>query len=306
MNMSCLMERKLNCLIVWCFTFIYICRGGQDLSTSCDVMLMVRRSTVWRAAPTNHLTVSCPVKDCGKSLNVTWCKVLSNNNCKQINNAEDVEIRQTYEKEGLISYLSFKQVSVHDDGLYRCTLIREDLKVFSNAINISVSDEIQGVEHFSYRAGESPSAAGDEVDWVPYFSICIGLAFLVTILTALTILCFHGWNRKWTSDAVKREEMPIHMIPTLPKRNIPSAPVLQTHFSILNDIYSSAETPTSPPFIIPTEIQHAVTKTAVQSPESDNEVYAVINHSQRGTPALNPHATSKMDKNPAYAVINLP
>lgn len=293
MNMSGPMERKLNCLIVWCFTSIWICRGYTDSPALCDVSLMVWRGTVFRAAPTSHLTVSCEVQHCGESLNVTWCKLLDNNICKEINNTEEVEIKQMYNKDKLISYLSFKQVSADDDGLYRCTLIGHNLEVYSHLINISVSDEIQGIEHFTHRKDQSPRVDAREVDWVPYFSICISLAFLVTTMTVLTILCFHGSSRKWTSNARKGQEMPIHMIPTLPKRSNPSAPVLETHLSVLNDIYSSstAEMPTLPPFIIPAESQQAV--------------YAVISHSQR-TPAVNLHANSNKDKNSAYAVINLP
>ena len=115
------------------YTFI------SDLPASCEVMLTVRRGTIRRVAPRENLKVSCPVKHCGESLDVTWCKVVHINYCERIHKTENVEIRQNYGKDNLISYLSFKKVSVNDDGLYRCEVIGRTPELFSHAINISVS-----------------------------------------------------------------------------------------------------------------------------------------------------------------------
>lgn len=92
-----------------------------------------------KRAPWKPVTVSCPVKHCGKSLNVTWCKLLDGRNCERINEMEDVEVRQDASRAELISYLTFKNISLNDEGLYRCELRDTAIYEYSNAVNISVS-----------------------------------------------------------------------------------------------------------------------------------------------------------------------
>lgn len=115
----------------------------SDLIPPCEGSLMVWRGTVWKAAPRQKLTVSCPVKHCGESLNVTWCKLLSKNKCQWLNNANNVEITQNYsDVKELTSYLTFKCISTHDDGLYRCDVKGYNYKLISHTINISVSGRL--------------------------------------------------------------------------------------------------------------------------------------------------------------------
>uniref|UniRef100_A0A3Q2QVG6 Ig-like domain-containing protein n=1 Tax=Fundulus heteroclitus TaxID=8078 RepID=A0A3Q2QVG6_FUNHE len=89
--------------------------------------------------PTNtceNLTVKCPVKLCGKSFNVTWCKFSNTTICEIIPNMKNRSIRQEYHGDNLISYLTFNWVSINDDGLYRCDL-GNGHKSVSHTINIS-------------------------------------------------------------------------------------------------------------------------------------------------------------------------
>lgn len=99
---------------------------------------MIRRGTTMKNAPWKPVTVSCPVKHCGKSLNVTWCKLLDARNCERINETENVEVTQQYSHDELISSLTFKNISLDDGGLYRCEL-RGDKHEYSHTANISVS-----------------------------------------------------------------------------------------------------------------------------------------------------------------------
>uniref|UniRef100_A0A3P8RNK8 Ig-like domain-containing protein n=1 Tax=Amphiprion percula TaxID=161767 RepID=A0A3P8RNK8_AMPPE len=94
--------------------------------------------TTWKVAPQRSLTVSCPVKHCGRTLNITWCKVLQSH-CEQLNKTENVAVRQNHNQanDELVSYLSFKQISIYDDGLYRCKFIGDRLGEFSHSIKIS-------------------------------------------------------------------------------------------------------------------------------------------------------------------------
>lgn len=113
----------------------------SDLSSSCEIMLEVKRGTTQRVVPGQNVNVSCPGKHCGKSLNVTWCKV-SNTSCEQILQTENIKINQSYEKDELISFLSFKHISIIDDGFYRCKIMGNIHNVFSHSINISVSGTV--------------------------------------------------------------------------------------------------------------------------------------------------------------------
>ncbi|KAE8299210.1 hypothetical protein D5F01_LYC01603 [Larimichthys crocea] len=168
-------------LIFCCLTFGCSFGRGQDSSPSCDVGVMVRRGTTKKAAAQQRLTVECPVKHCGESVNVTWCKLLETNQWEQINQTENVEITQQKYVDRLTSFLTFKRISIHDDGLYRCNLLTGDI---SHIINITVSAEV-------------PSDAGKEdVSWLSYFSICVSVILLVITVSVLTALSFYGWKRR--------------------------------------------------------------------------------------------------------------
>lgn len=95
--------------------------------------------------------------------------------------------------------------------------------------------------------------------------------------------------------------MPTCMIPGLPKRSDPTTPVLQTHFTVLNDIYcpSTARIPLSPPFQIINGNQ-PLANIANKSQVSDCSVYAVINHTQATLPGRKQQPSAK---NPEYAAV---
>ncbi|XP_070694736.1 B- and T-lymphocyte attenuator-like [Pempheris klunzingeri] len=278
-------------LMFSCYTFVWIYGRGQALLTSCEVEVNVWSGTTWRAVPKQRLTVRCPVKHCGESPNVTWCKLLDGDKCEQINHAENVEIRQndSHVKNELISFLTFKRISIRDDGLYRCHLKGYKYAQISHIINISVSDLNQGVKNPDYKAYELndrsvASKNEEDISWLPYFSICVCIALLVITLTVVTLLSFYCRKPFPTNNHSKKQDMSTQMIPDLPKGSSPSTLVLQTHFSVLNDIYSPspAERPPARPS------QAEAPNTADQSRESDCVVYTMINHPK--TPAKEQHA----------------
>lgn len=89
------------------------------------------------------------------------------------------------------------------------------------------------------------------------------------------------------------------MIPDLPKKSDPIAPVLQNNFYVLNDIYcpSTAGTLSSPPFLITNGNQPL----ANEGQLSARAVYAVIDHTKSILPVRKqPTAT----RDPNYATIN--
>ncbi|XP_041807086.1 B- and T-lymphocyte attenuator [Chelmon rostratus] len=301
--MSSLMDRLpyTSLLIFYCFTIACDYGRGQELSPSCEVGLMVQRGTMWKTAPRQRLTLRCPVKHCGESLNVTWCKELDTNKCERINFMENVEINQNdmHATDELISFLTFKRISVYDGGLYRCFVKGHGYEVVSHTINISVSDLNQGVQNSDNGADELPPVAGDEgVPWLPYISICLSIALLVATLTVLTLLNTWGWRRLLNLHRTKEEEISTHSIPDLPMRNITSTFFLQT-----------LPTPPSQPSPMTSGNQAAAANTVDESQGSDRAVYAVINHRQAGTPARERHTETTQNEdifqNSEYAAINV-
>nr|XP_020465076.1 B- and T-lymphocyte attenuator isoform X2 [Monopterus albus] len=267
---------------------------------------MVQRGTTKKRAPNQSLTLKCPVRHCGESLDVTWCKLLAPNHCDRIKETENIEITQDnnteYRKDQLISYLTFKQISVYDDGLYRCELTGSHHRYdqISHTINISVSDNSKGVEDLDSTSAEFLRPADDEaVTWRPYLFICAGIALLVATLTAVAYLRFYNCKGIWINKPAK--EMSTHMIPDLPK-SPPSTPVLQAHFSILNDLYSpsSVGTQPAPPCLITNGNQPLANST---SQGSDSVVYTALNHKQSGKPARKQHIATKQES--SYATISV-
>ncbi|XP_029386241.1 B- and T-lymphocyte attenuator isoform X4 [Echeneis naucrates] len=270
-------------LIIFClFVSIYGKKEVSDLFPPSEVGLMVRRGTTWKSAPNVSLTLNCPAKHGGKSLNITWCKLLDSFPCQQIYKSGNVDIRQNNTENGLISNLIFKRISIHDDGLYRCEF--REIGVFSHTINISVSDMYEGVEKTEKNNIEVASldAAGSgAVSWLPYFYICFSIVLLFLMITAFTWLCFYGWKCKPANKASKRQEMSSHMIPDLPKASAPSTPVLQVRFvwNEANPPSTSGSQPSAP------SLFSSGSQPCESTGVSHTAVYTSINHTVSGMPA---------------------
>ncbi|XP_058478605.1 B- and T-lymphocyte attenuator isoform X2 [Solea solea] len=276
MNMLGLMDRLTYIHLLMLYFFVSIHGRREGLFPRCEVMANVRRGTTVKKIPQQSVTVSCPVVHCGKSLNVTWCKLSNTGRCQQIGNTENVEIRQDgHLKDKLISYLTFKQISVYDDGLYRCELhgLANGESHISHHINISVSDMHQGLESDGSIAAASLNQAVDEsASWHPYFYICGGIALLVFTLTALTLLQFYGCQQVPNNKATQN----------------------QTQY-VLNDIYSASAL--APPPLI-TDGKQPLESTANKHRED-----AVINHAQSEISASKQHVATEQDKDPQYPAI---
>ncbi|XP_030283236.1 uncharacterized protein LOC115587512 isoform X2 [Sparus aurata] len=150
----------------------------SDVSPPCEVGLMVRRGTTWTAAPRQRVTVTCPIKDCRESFNVTWCKLSDTDRCERIHYTENVQQNDKRVKDELISFLTFKRISIHDAGLYGCSLKGYKFEVISHTINISVSDSYQGVKKSIDTTDLAPSVAGDEDLSQLAYVLCLSVALL--------------------------------------------------------------------------------------------------------------------------------
>ncbi|XP_039455631.1 B- and T-lymphocyte attenuator [Oreochromis aureus] len=304
------LKDKLNYLIIFCCcVFVSIHGSGKEkiagLHAPCEVEIMVRRGSTWKTLPRQSLKVSCPVKHCGETLEITWCKFLDSNNCERIHETKNVEITQNPDEDKLISYLHFKEISIHDDGQYRCRLLGYNISLISHSINISVSDMYQGVENTdnnNKNAGTTPSPYhSEDKNWRPYFYICFGIVLLILILTAFIFLSSYDWKRVLTLNYVKGEEMPTHMIPDLPKWSPPSTPVPLTSLSVLNDIYSSY----TPDRSVSPASQPCSNQISASNPADkyqDCEVYGIIKHRHATKQGGKYHTMTNQVKNPESSI----
>ncbi|XP_060944000.1 B- and T-lymphocyte attenuator [Limanda limanda] len=288
------MDRTSYTYLMIFFILVSIYGRTEGLFPSCQ--LSVRRSTALMRAPNQTVTISCPVKHCGKSVNVSWCKILDTNMCEQIINTQNVEIRQRHDnvKNLLVSSLTFKWISAQDGGLYRCELKGNRLGAISHIINISVSDKHEESTH-NFAVVSLPAPGEEAEDWLPYFYICTGIALVVFTLLAFTLLSSYGWKQILTHKSMKGKETSTRTIPDLPKWSAPSSPVT----FVPSDIHSLG----TPPSLITSGIQPLAEAADVH--KADCAVYATINHAQAGRPVSKPHAASEGDTNPQYAAVNV-
>ncbi|XP_047457737.1 B- and T-lymphocyte attenuator-like [Mugil cephalus] len=299
--MSSLMDRLSYLVIFLCFTCIRTSGTGEDLISSCEVEIFVRRRTTWFTAPGQSVSLSCPVQHCGERVNITWCKV-TNMTCERINKSKNVEIRQNrVGDDQLVSYLRFKEISVSDGGLYRCGLMGKQSPI-GHAINISVSDSYESVKT-NFNSDNNPAESlsadpGGAAKWVPYFVICFSVILLVATLSLIVMLRFHKWNQKLTCNSTKGKETSTKMIPDLPRWSAHPSPVPQTHLSVPNDIYFSSAAGT-PSFA-------AAAKTQMKGQGSECEVYASIMLRPAGIPHIYPTInTMKQAKGTEYTAVNV-
>nr|XP_020509103.1 uncharacterized protein LOC109998558 isoform X1 [Labrus bergylta] len=304
------MERPIctYLLILSSLTFVFVNGRRPDSSPPCKVSVLLRRGTMWKTAPGQSLTVTCPVKHCGQPLKVTWCKLLHTDKCEQLNHTENVEVRQNNSdhKDELMSYLTFKWISIHDDGLYRCGFKGHKYKHISYMINISVSDLYQGFQNVHHEADAvSHVAHVEEVSWQPYSFICVSIGFLAATLTVLMLLRFYGWKRVLIVNQTRAQEFSCHKMTNLPKWTAPSIPVQPANLYSLNENHSQTGLRrTSQPPLTTNKNQLAVANPSDQSPGLQHVVYAVITR-QAVIPAREQHHRTTGNKSTEYAAIKV-
>ncbi|XP_029980031.1 uncharacterized protein si:ch211-214p13.8 isoform X2 [Sphaeramia orbicularis] len=157
MNMSNLSDTLMHSflLIFTLCTISGIHGKGQGLIPSCEVEVILRWGLTCETAPQQTLTVDCPVKHCGEPHQVAWCKLLETYACEEMNNTEDIEITQRDENDqrNSVSHLTFRRISLHDDGLYRCGPKLHKNMLLGHIINVSVS----GIQSYNLKKGQEMS-----------------------------------------------------------------------------------------------------------------------------------------------------
>ncbi|XP_063070439.1 B- and T-lymphocyte attenuator [Engraulis encrasicolus] len=155
----------------------------QDESM-CDAQILVRRNTVMQASPTKPLMLNCPVKysGCITPPTVTWCKLLTDGSCVNINMSDSMGIGREKVVEGKITiHLIFLHVTKDDDGLYRCEISGSE-EIVSHAINVSVTGmAVQPTE----RPSAGDGSTGLHQNWLLY--LVVSAVCLLVILTVILI-----------------------------------------------------------------------------------------------------------------------
>ncbi|CAN9497650.1 unnamed protein product [Ophioblennius macclurei] len=304
MNMLGLNERLCFLVILSCSAFVGLCGRGEDMPDSCQVQLLVRRGTTVTTLPQQKVTIHCLLKHCGRPFNVAWCKVktLKPYHCERVNQTENVTIAQTPDtlEDKLTSFLTFKNISVGEAGLYRCLLADS----ISHTINVSVSDTNQGHQNSDDHAARH-SLKTDKVSrvWLPYFAIFCGIALPVVTLTILTILIFQYRHHKAMRSYSARQEPFRHVTPEIAVCNAPSIPVPQSRLAMAETRRPQLPPPPPPP---PPPLMSARPQPAAsQARQATNSpVYAVIAHRTPGNQTGGPNATAVQDSGQQYASIS--
>ncbi|CAB1328932.1 unnamed protein product [Coregonus sp. 'balchen'] len=289
--------RSDHILLVLCLLFLLCVHGNaQDQGPKCEVR--VKRNTIWNAVPQKALTINCPVRHCGKELHATWCKFVDPIHCEQIHETEQVTFgwRQNGDSEHLL-ILDFKKISTNDDGLYRCGVAENGSTSVSHAINVSVSDD-------------SPNVNPDwnDLSWLPYFYICVGIVLLVVIVTAISFFCLHARKgpTRSTENRTNKQE-----ISTL------AAPCPDLSFSPEGTFPSSPSTPNPAQ---PTNLYDnglycnsingkngALPSSNIRAggQVSSHLVYASLNHQTTRVSLRSPHSPTPQDAFSEYAAIRV-
>ncbi|KAL0963413.1 hypothetical protein UPYG_G00306110 [Umbra pygmaea] len=296
--------------LVVCLLFV-LCDHGNAAAkdTPCVPELQVRRNTVWNAVPLKQLTITCTCVFCQDVPRVTWCKMLENVKCKQVNETEDIKIRQKLFQKHLILFLDFKNISLDDQGQYRCTLAGSYASDISHAITVNVSESNRGLNNYS-NTGDSTNQGRSRLSWLPYVCICCGILLVVITVTAISIYFLNGCKGQIISTNNKKKELAVSALPgpdltSNPKGTLPSSPS-NPNPNKLNNIYDHCGNDSS--------LQHSHQLTNGGHPsswitaggqESNQLVYAALNHhSPRGSPR-SPHAPTPHDGCTEYAAIRV-
>ncbi|XP_039861686.1 B- and T-lymphocyte attenuator isoform X2 [Simochromis diagramma] len=306
------LKDKLNYLIIFCCcVFVSVHGSGKGLHASCDVAIMVRRDSTRKTPPRRSLTVSCPVIHCGETLEVTWCKLFDSNNCERIHETKNVKITQDPDKDKLISYLNFKEISIHDDGMYRCGLLGYNVSAISHSISISVSDMYQGIEtpdNNDKNAGTTPSPDHNE-NWRPYFYIYFGIVLLILILTTLIFRSSYDWKRALPSSAAQPCSNQISASnPALKYQQCAVYGIINhRHATKQGGKYHNMTNPESsftaerPESLTCQPHEHQISASNPALKYQQCAVYGIINHRHTTKQGLKYHAVTNQVKNPEFS-----
>ncbi|XP_022535719.2 B- and T-lymphocyte attenuator [Astyanax mexicanus] len=186
-----LLERilMLNNLIL-----VLVLFGSADAQDGCAPEVRVQKNTVLTVS-SKKPNISCPVRYCVEIPAIKWFRVITSNKTYYlpVNETDQITItqeRSTAHKKEIISYLTFKRISISDAGFYRCVASESGFISESHNINVSVSETVSQRDNKTNASAdlEKPGDFG----WMPYIIICSGIIGLVTVVLVIFFLSVDG------------------------------------------------------------------------------------------------------------------
>ncbi|XP_017568965.1 B- and T-lymphocyte attenuator-like [Pygocentrus nattereri] len=191
---------------------------AQGSTGLCVPAVRVRKSTVYRGSSKSPLRVPCPVSYCEQIPTVRWSRLDDSDQWIPVSETDQVTVTQDHPTAGekeIISYLSFKNVSVQDGGIYRCVAAGSNSTSQSHNINVSISDTnldtVNGINSTS-----ATEKKGTMFTWVPYIMICSGILGLFTLVMLISFLSLHG---SICSRKAKKQRTQVPPCPNILKYN---------------------------------------------------------------------------------------
>ncbi|XP_036430828.1 B- and T-lymphocyte attenuator-like [Colossoma macropomum] len=185
------MEISLLMILMIVGLGLFVTVDAQGPAGLCVPAVRVRKNTVYRGSSKSLLRVPCPVTYCEEIPTVRWFRIKDTDKSIPVSETDQVTVTQewsTADEKEIISYLSFKSLSVQDDGLYRCVAAGSNSTSESHNINVSVSE----VMFVPVTASPTVSVSKATVARMPYIIICSGVFSLVTIVMLIIFLSLHG------------------------------------------------------------------------------------------------------------------
>ncbi|XP_036430138.1 B- and T-lymphocyte attenuator-like [Colossoma macropomum] len=194
------MEISLLMILMIVAFGLFVTVDAQGPAGLCVPAVRVRKNTVYRGSSKSLLRVPCPVTYCEEIPTVRWFRIKDTDKSIPVSETDQVTVTQewfTAEEKEIISYLSFKSLSVQDDGLYRCAAAGSNSASESHNIKVSVSDTILDtvngkVMFLPVTASPTVPVINTAAAWMPYIIICSGVFCLVTIVMLIVLLSLYG------------------------------------------------------------------------------------------------------------------
>ncbi|XP_051994125.1 B- and T-lymphocyte attenuator-like [Xyrauchen texanus] len=184
---------EIICYLVASLTLLLLSVSGNTNGSqmNCTSRIMVPRNTLFRAPVMTVLKINCSAKYECQNPRILWCKIYGNH-CKAINDSNYIksEWRNINKHDG-ISFLTFMNISVEDEGLYRCKV---DETAVSHTINVTVTVGNE-VSHNQSKTDDLNKIPGLQWLW-PYVYICSGIVGLVVIVMTVSLLIFRCQGTK--------------------------------------------------------------------------------------------------------------
>ncbi|KAF7689403.1 B- and T-lymphocyte attenuator-like [Silurus meridionalis] len=301
--MACCYLKDFAILLIHLWLSSPVTSDTNEGKPVCIPSIMVTRNTVWIVRPMHPLKINCTIETeshCWTNVTVLWCQVQHDSQCKPLTHTNFIStewINVTESKRLL--FLVFRNVSMQDDGLYRCEL-KSPITTVSHSVNVTVTDyvpddkTINTVISRENNTINSTNVGGDHNSW-PEFNVYIysgiGVLLLIVVVVCVIVILCRG-KKKSLAEKIhenqpiaapvadfplptyKSRESPHIKARTLPSQPPPVYDIPPVRVGSLRDHSSAGRHPVNrgPP-------RQCRDRGAVEEIEEENPlIYASLNH----------------------------